>query len=140
ARDRFEPRHHGLALERGLDVRRKLRALSFLSLGFPALELGHHLGSKALQRLADVLVAIAPALLDEDGLVDARVGEHPQRSAQLVRLSDAAGAAAEHLGAQFVTHGDVLLPDVGPPGRVAPERVEVAERELDAADTVDAAG
>src|SRR5258707_13767167 len=39
--------------------------------------------------LADVLVLVAAALLDEHGLVDARILKVPQMGAQLIRCADA---------------------------------------------------
>ena len=42
------------------------------------MELRHDLGREQLERLADVLVPVLAALLDEDRLVDAGVLEHAQ--------------------------------------------------------------
>ena len=46
--------------------------------GLALLELRHHRGREQLERLADVLVAVLAALLDEDGLVHPVVLEGPQ--------------------------------------------------------------
>ena len=96
------------------------------------------LGGEQLQRLADVLVAVLAALLDEDGLVDAGVLEAP-RFARIVGRADAAGAASQHLGAQLVAHGHELVPDVGAARPVLAEDVVVAQGELEEAEAVGAA-
>jgi len=44
-------------------------------------ELRHDVGGEPLERLADVGVPVAPALLDEDGLVDAGRSSIAMRSA-----------------------------------------------------------
>jgi hypothetical protein len=68
-----------LPLQRSFDVRGKLFALARLALGLLRLEFRHHLRGEALERFADVLVPVASTLLDEHGLVHARVRERAQR-------------------------------------------------------------
>ena len=74
--------HPLLALHRRLDVGRELLGLALHALGFVLLELAHHLAGEQLERLADVLVPVAAALLDEGHLVDAALVELAQVLAQ----------------------------------------------------------
>ncbi len=61
----------GLPLEGSLDVGGELLVLLALPLDLVGLELGHHIVGEQLERLADVLVLVVSALLNEDGLIDA---------------------------------------------------------------------
>ena len=54
------------------------------------LEFGHDLRREELQRLADMLVAVVAALLNEGDLVDTRLRETAQMLAQLIGRTDAA--------------------------------------------------
>src|SRR3989442_15647533 len=100
--------------QRTLDVRRELLCLPPPARLVPLLEFRHDTRREQLERLADVLMAVVPALLDEDRLVDARLLERPQAVTHLLGGADA-GAASRH--------GDVIaaegLPDAGLPGYVA---------------------
>ena len=80
----------GSSRQRALDVRRQRRGLPALPLVVAVAELGHHVGGEQLERLADVVVAVVPALLDEDDLVDAGLLE----LAQVVRTSSGRADAA----------------------------------------------
>ena len=85
------------------------------------LELGHHVGGEELERLADVLVAIAAALLDEDHLVDADVGE----LAQVRRAASPGVPMPPSIGPMSGIESRTAfeaLPDVRPPGLVVPNR------------------
>src|SRR5437899_3901472 len=79
--------------ERALDVRRQLLRLPPPARLVPLLEFRHDPRREQLERLADVLVAVVPALLDEDRLVDAGFLERPQVVAHLLGRADAAAAA-----------------------------------------------
>ena len=67
-------------------------------------ELGQHLAPEQLDRLHDVLVAVAPGLQHEDHLVDAGLLVAAQVLADLVgradRAAQAGGVAGRHLGAE----------------------------------------
>ena len=62
--------------------------LPLLVLGLEGVELGHHLGGEQLERLADVLVAVAAGLVEQDHLVDVGLGELVQLGADRVRRAD----------------------------------------------------
>ena len=83
-----------------------------------------------------MLVAILPALLDEDQLVDAGVLERLEVRAELVRRADAASAARfRELWPGLLE----ALPDVGPPGSVIAEDIVVPEGVAEEAEAVFAA-
>src|SRR5437870_8955200 len=109
--------------ERALDVRRQLLGLPTPARLVPLLELRQDARGEQLERLADVLVAVVPALLDEDSLVDAGFLEDAQVVAHLLGRADAR-AAARHRNL-VAAEG---LPDARPPRHVAAEEVVVAER------------
>ena len=50
----------------------------------------YDLVAEEVERVEDVLVSVAPALLDEDQLIDAGVGELPNVPASICRRADAA--------------------------------------------------
>jgi hypothetical protein len=116
-------RMHGrLALHRPVEERPEPLELSpspFLVAGF---ELRHHLAREELQRLADVTVAVAAALLDEDDLIDSRLRELPKVFAQLGRIAQTTIAKFRH----HRPRGFVALPDVGPSRPVCAKEVVVS--------------
>src|SRR3989442_663212 len=81
------------ACEGALDVGRQLLGLPPLARRMPLLELRHDARREQLERRADVLVPVVAALLDEDGLVDARLLELAHGVAYLLRRADAAAPA-----------------------------------------------
>src|SRR5207244_6935469 len=94
--------------ERALDVGRQLLRLPPPARLVPLLEFRHDARREQLERLADVPVAVVPALLDEARLVHARLLERPESVTHLLRRADAAAASR---------HGDMIaaegLPDAG---------------------------
>src|SRR5688572_16483075 len=118
------------------DVRGELLALLTLPLGLALVELRHDLGREQLERLADVLVPVLAALLDEDGLVDTGLLEYAQGTAQVVGRADAAHAAAERVGPELLAHLQEGVPDVRAAGRVLAEDVVVGERVLEEPEAV----
>src|ERR1700675_3065632 len=86
------------ALERGGDMRREFFGLAGLACRRLGLEGRHHLGGKKLKCLADVVVAVAAGLLQEDDLIDAAVLEHFQMRAHVGRRADAGRVGADPLG------------------------------------------
>jgi hypothetical protein len=99
-------------------------------------ELGHDFASEQLERLADVVVPVLAALLDEDRLVHAGILEDAEHLAELRRRADAAGAGAERLGPDLIAHGLVAIPDVRAPRRVLAEHVMMRQRELEEPEAV----
>src|SRR5207245_7609977 len=112
--------------EGALDVGRQLLGLPPLARRMPLLELRHDARREQLERRADVLVPVVAALLDEDGLVDARLLELVQGVAHLLRRADAAAPA----GPRDLVPAEEL-PDVGPSGDVPAQQVVVREREAE---------
>jgi hypothetical protein len=119
--------HPLLPLHGRFEVRRECLHLLALTIVLVLFERRHHAGGEELERLADVLVAILAALLDEHDLVDAHVGERLEVCTQLVGRADAAAADVGHLSARRLVH----LPDVGAAGLVRVEDVVVPEREAE---------
>src|SRR5207244_4858545 len=109
--------------QRPLAVRCQLLRLPPPARLVPLLELRQDARGEQLERLADVLVAVVPALLDEDRLVDAGFLEDAQVVAHL--LGRANGRAAARHRNLVAAEG---LPDARPPRHVAAEEVVVAER------------
>ena len=131
--ERLHPR---LALERGGDVGRELLGLARLPRRRLGLERGHHLGGKQLQRLADVVVAVAAGLLQEDDLVDTAFDEAGKMRAHVLRRADAG-----RIGADALDRGDhrfsavaaqlhVLAPEIGAAGHGVP-RHQCVDREAE---------
>src|SRR6266478_6928947 len=118
-------RFHGLFARQGLlDIRREFFLFLLLALDFARLELRHHLVGEQCQRLADVLVLVVAALLDEHGLIDAGFLEMPQMRPQLIGCADAViGAGRRQSVARFFEIG----PDVGAAGLVLAENIMMRE-------------
>src|SRR5437867_814029 len=121
------------ARERALDVRPQLLGLSPLPRRVPLLELRHDACREQLERGTDVLVAVVAPLLDEDGLVDARLLELVHGVAHLVRRADAAAPAGQR---DLVAAEE--LPHVGAAGDVPAEQVVMREREAEELETLEA--
>ncbi len=123
-------RLHGFfARHRFFDVGREFFLFFLFALDLARPEFRHHVFGEQLQSLADVLVLVAAALLDEDGLVDAGLLEVPQMGPQLLRRADAViGAGRRQRVSRFFEIG----PDVGAAGLVLAEdivmRQAVAEK------------
>ena len=81
--------HRGAAGEGGLDVGGEAFGFGRLPLVFPLLQGGHDLFGKHLQRLADVVVAVAARLLNEHHLVDPDIGIALELSGDLLGRADA---------------------------------------------------
>src|SRR6185312_13289935 len=102
--------------------------------------LRHHLFREQIERLADVLMLVAAALLDERHLIDAVLMEAAQMLAQLVRRADAAfatrgRAAAARCGLCLLER----VPDIGASRRVNAEAVVMAKRVTEEAETIEPA-
>lgn len=113
------PRH------RRLDGRGERLGLFRQPLSLVLLEFRHHVRGEQLEQLADVLVPVAAALLDEDDLVDASVLEAAQVLAHLLRRADAAADGVFHRLARRLE----LSPDIGAAGRVDADAIVVGEPE-----------
>ena len=85
-----ERRHLWFARQCGFDVGHQLAMLFGIAHLVARPEFGHDIRGKDLKRLADMLVAIGAALLDEHDLVDAGFLVARQMRAQLIRGADAA--------------------------------------------------
>src|SRR5262249_40322180 len=131
-----ERRHPHLARHRLLDVRRELRGLLALALPLALAEFGHDIVCEELERLADVLMAIAAALLNEGHLVDASRLEGPTVLAKFIRRADAAVGAGRRQGRPRLLE---IGPDVGAARLVLAEDVMMRERIAEEAEAVLAA-
>src|SRR6185295_2619993 len=121
--------HEFLALHRFLDEGREFFSLLLDAFRFFFLELGHHFAREEVQRFADMLVLVAPALLDEGDLIDAGVMETAQMLAQELRRADAAFAAgARRIGTRRSARLFERTPDVGAARCVLAETVVMAQR------------
>ena len=92
--------HPLLALERGGDEGRELFRLARLARRRLGLELRHHFGGEQLERLADVVVAVASGLLQEDHLVDAAFAEARKVLAHVLRRADAGRVGRRRRGSR----------------------------------------
>jgi hypothetical protein len=143
--------------ERGLDRAAQLCVPGGIPRVGVRRELGQHLGAEELERLADVLVAVAPGLQDEDDLVDTRRLVAPAQVGDLIGRADRAAQRAQALlhdakperglvggddaagEADLVTPGQELLVDVRAAGPVIAEDVVVGERVAEEVGAVDPA-
>src|SRR5262249_29740031 len=132
-------RHRLLAFERSLDVWRQRLHLLCLTFLFVLFEARHYLGSKQIERFADVLVPVVAALLNENRLIHATALEFSETLDELCWRADTSSATAQHLESELLAHRDEFLPDVSPPRRVLAEAVVMPERELEEPKPVGAA-
>src|SRR6516165_10370655 len=127
ARDRgvVERRQTRFARQRGFDKGLELAPLFAFAHRVALLELGHDALGKDLERLADVLVAISAALLDEHDLVDAGLLIARQMR---TRLAGGADAAAPGIVRQLVLDLQKALPEIGAARPVLAKQRVIAER------------
>src|SRR6266550_5205020 len=121
-RDRRRPL---LALERRCDEGSELRLLPGVARRLVGLQDGHHLGSEQVQRIADVLVLVAAALLDEYDLIDAGILVALEMLGEFGRRADAAALPDRR---QLVLGRLEALPYIGDARLVVAVDVVVAER------------
>jgi hypothetical protein len=138
ARDRgvVERRHPRLARQCSFDIGRELAPFFGFADFVALLELGHDPLSKDFERLADMLVAVGSALLDEHDLVDPGLLAAAQMRPQLVGGAD---AAAPGILRQLVLDLQKALPEIGPAGSVLAEERVIAERVAEEAEPVEPA-
>src|SRR5580704_14434892 len=124
-RPRCDRRHLLLALERRFYERRQLGLLLGIACHLIRLQGWHHFRGKELQRIADMLVLVAAALLNEHHLVDARLLVALQMLGELGRRADAAPLPD---GRQLVLGRLEALPHVGDARLMMAIDIVVAER------------
>src|SRR5260370_36755987 len=102
--------HRLLASHRLFDIGRELLPLALFPRDFALPKFRHDFLCEQFKRLANVLVLVAAALLNEHGLVDARLLEWAQMSSQLIRRADAViGAGRRQCMPRLLEIG----PDIG---------------------------
>ena len=106
-------------------VRRDKAALFRFADLVARLEIGHDAFGKDLERLANMLVAVGAALLDEHDLVDAGFLVARQMRAQLIRGAD---AAAPGIVGQLVLDLQEALPEIGAARPVLAKQRVITER------------
>ena len=128
-----ERRQARLARQCGLDRGRELSPLFGFARLVALLELGHHALGKDLERLADMFVAVAAALLDEHDLVDPGLLVARQMRAQLVGGAD---AAAPSIVRQLILDLQKPLPEIRASWPMLAEERVIAERIAEEAESV----
>src|SRR4051812_36199066 len=107
--------HAGFACHRLFNIGRELLLLVLLPLDLTLTELRHYLAGEQFKRLADMLVPVTSALLDEHRLIHAGLLEMPQVRSQLIRRADAVIGAGR---GQRVPRLFEIGPNVGAAGLV----------------------